>query len=79
MAICMAVSMVGITDTTTITICTTALTEAPTIMVIAAAEEALSEGPPAAAAKRHLPKFLKTGHAAMIPEEGRYLPMPAKA
>jgi len=78
-AICMAVSMVGITDTTTITICTIVLTEAPTIMVTAAAEGALSEEPPAAAANRHLPKFLKIGHAVMNPEGGRYLPMPAKA
>lgn len=76
--ICMADTMAGIIHTATIITCTIVLTEVPIITPTEVAEEALSDGPPVAAANRHLPKFLKAGPAGMIPEEGKYLPMPAK-
>lgn len=77
--ICTADTMAGIIHTATTITCTIVLTEAPIITATEVAEEALSGGPQAAAANRHLPKFLKTGPAVMIPEEGKYLPIPAKA
>lgn len=77
--VCMADTMAGIMHTAITTTCTIVLTEVPIITGTAVAEEVLSDGPPADEANRHLPKFLKTGPAVMSPEEGKYLPMPAKA